>query len=306
MVAPLQVPNTRVTLVIDDGIQGWTESHFTIATYVLGDAALIGICQDLAVARCKCLDGVNAKLVDVRMSIDNVNHDSDHLDPSLIPVPQVTKGYFSIGGPDASNSAAWSYQTPQVSWPVVMKTSQPTTNPILYIGGMPASDGQVGPNPNDIIAGGGQPLVYLRSSITYLTTGSLWGALARLWQPTKYALMSIVPTLQVGATPTSLAMTFTAPPPAATMPPGSFVRMQGTVYVTAQKRLRLNGTYTVQSYDGTTLVVSCPRLLTLPVFRGLGWINVATAGIAGYRSGLFRNLTHKKRGRPLYVARGRS
>lgn len=305
MVRPLVVPNPKVTLVINDDIQGWTESHFYTASVPLSDNGLYLAAKDLARWRVVCLDGVHARLVDVRMSLDNVNHDSKHLDPIDLPVPSDTTGYFAQGGPNASLSSSWSYQTSQVSWPIIMGTSQNTTNPILYIAGMPASDNQIGPLPADVSAPP-SPFAYLQTYANYLITASKWGALARVWSNTSY-LVTVAPIFTPGAggTPNTLTFSLAGAPVSTIFPIGSYVRLQGATYTTPQRRIRLNGTYTVLEYTAGVLTVAVPRLLLAPTWFAFGAINPSTPGVIPYTNATYRKITHKKRGHPLYVARGR-
>jgi hypothetical protein len=88
--------------------------------------------------------------------------------------------------------------------------------------------------------------------------------------------------------------------------PGNYVRLFGMQYSTPQKKLRLNGTYVVAGVvTNTSFTVAAPRVLVTPTWTAFGAVQVATPGLAIYNAATYRNLTHKKRGRPLYVPRGR-
>ncbi len=304
MVAPLHVNNMKVTLIVDDGIQGWTESFLYSGSNLAPDnAGLVADAIELGTARCKTLDGVNAKLTDIRISQDNIDHDSYFVPQAGLPVPNPLNGYFPIGGPDYSSNK-WTWQTSQVSWPLLMGTSQATTNPLLYIAGMPARTSQLGPYPGDCETGPTVQL-FLQAFATYLITSTKWGALARVWQPTTYTIASIAYIVATATSPPQLAITLSGAQPLTTFPAGSFIRMRGTNYIAPQKKIRLNGTYTVFSFNGTILTVNVPRLVCAPVFGSYGGIQAATPAFLAYAKVAFRKLTHKKRGRPLFVARGR-
>lgn len=301
---PLEVPNPKLTLEINAGNNGWSESHFYNSAVPLDNATLVSKSLALCAKRACALDGVNAKLFESRISLDNVNRDSRPL-PLGTVIADPTHGYAALGGPDPSVTSAWAYQSVQLSWQVAMRTTSPTCNPILYLPGMPASTGQYGPFPyNDT-----PPTVssYLFLYLTELINGS-WGALSRDWLGVSYANSNIITIPASGATPTQLEFTLAAPFPSAnTFPVGSYVRLQGATYSTPQRRLRLNGTYTVDKYVPATglLYVNCPRILVAPDFSAFGGLEVAGPTIATYTSFILRPATHRKRGRPFGGGRGR-
>jgi hypothetical protein len=304
MVRPLVVSNPKLTMEINGGTNGWSESHFYTSSVGLNDATLQAEALALVKARCICLDGVNAKMFAARISLDDVNRDSTQLDLSSI-IPSPTRGYYSIGGPDPSVTATWAYQTVQVSWPVILKTTNPTTNPIEYLAGMPASVFQFGPFPyqdlpNTIAS-------YLERYLSILT-GSVWGALGRSFTDAPSVIASIATVLAAGATPTQFTINFAAPFPAAGFfPVGAYCRLQNATYSTPQKRLRLNGTYTVFSYvAGTgTLVVNAPRVIVAPTWNTFGTMQAADASVYQYTGWVYRPITHRKRGKPFGGGRGR-
>jgi len=289
----------------DMGSQGWTESHFYTSPVPLTDAGLYDAAVNLVAARTFCLDGRYAQLVDCRMSLDNVNRDSEHLRNVDIPVPTATGGYS--GGPPPG-SGVWTYNGPFAAWPVLLETSNPTTNPLEYITIGSIVSTQTGRSPNS--APGLNVEFYIQKYIAELVNGN-WGALGRNWGGGGGVTYTVTANAFVGGTnggPNQFSFTLQAPfPAAATFPIGAYVRLQGSTYTTPQSRLRLNGTYTVVGYNATTgvLTVNAARVKVAPTWTALGGIQVASAAVFPYRSGVVRPLTHRKRGRPLDASRGR-
>lgn len=304
MVRPLVVPNPKVTMEFDLGTQGWTESHFYTSVVPLTDNGLYDAMVSLVQARCAALDGRYAQLVACKASLDNVNRDVIDLDQGDIPVPGGT-GYPK--GPPPSSTAVWTYNGYMSAWPCKMNTTNPTTNPLIYItiGSIPST--QTGRLATD--SPGNNVAFYIDRYMAELTGGN-WGALGRtfLVPGVTYAPTTITYHAAAGAVPTQLYFNLAAPGPAPTVfPVGSYFELQGAVYNSPQKRLRLNGTYTVAAYDQTSgiLKANVPRLLADPNFMSYGGVTPATAAVFPYRSYTIRPLTHKKRGRPLDAARGR-
>jgi hypothetical protein len=304
MVRPIVVPNPKITMDMNSGPNGWSESHFWNSAVPLNNATLVAAALTLCKARCKALDGVNAYLFAARISLDDVNRDSNPVDIDSI-VRDPIHGYAALGGPDPSNTASWAYQTPQVSWQVNLETNSPTCNTTLYMAGMPASVTQSGPMPTQDTP----PTVasYLASYLSPLVTGG-WGALGRDWSDPTYQLTGITFTPAAGATPSQLNFAFALPyPTPSAFPVGDYYRMQGTVYTSPQKRLRLNGTYTVAAYNPTTgiLTANVPRVLVAPVFTGYGTLQAAEGAVFQYTTWNYRPITHRKRGRAFGGGRGR-
>lgn len=303
---PLVVPNPKITMEFDCGAQGWTESHFYTSAVPLTSQQLVADTIALCKARTLALDGTVAQLVACRLSLDNVNRDADHIDPTDIPNPNKTSGGYS-GGP-GTTSKPWTYTGPHAAWPVQLSTENATTNPIEYvtIGSVPPD--QAG---NGALDAAGQNVAYfVRKYLAVLCAGK-WGALYRNWPApavVSFPVGSETFNPAAGQNPSQIAFSLAAPfPVASTFPPGAFVRLQGCTYQSAQKRLRLNGTYQVGNYNATTgvLTVNVPRLIVGPTFMLPGYLQLATAGVTPYTKGVIRNLTHRKRGRPLDASRGR-
>lgn len=304
MVRPLVVPNPKVTLEFDMDPQGWTESHMYTSIVPLSDNGLYDAMVALVAARTKALDGRYARLVAAKASLDNVNRDVIDLDQGDIPVPSPTTGYS--GGPPPSGGT-WTYNGPQSAWPCKMNTTSPTTNPLVYItiGSLPST--QTGRRATD--STGNTVATYIDRYMVELIGGN-WGALGRtfLVPGVSYLNTTIAYHAPAGAVPAQLWFTLAAPPPAAgTFPIGSFFNLEGTSYNSPQRRIRLNGTYSVASYDDTTgvLKANVARLIADPGFMTFGSVTPATAAVFPYRSYTIRPITHKKRGRPLDAARGR-
>lgn len=303
MAPPLVVSNPKITMGFNGGVNGWTESHFYTSQVPLTDAGLMADAVNLVAKRCAALDGVNSKLVMARISLDDVNRDSEQV--QTIPAPDPIKGYYSQGGPDPSDTATWSYQTVQVSWPVILKTDSSTTNPIEYLAGMPARNKQDGSLPNASPAP--TPQSYLIKYLNYLTTGK-WGALARSWSGLAYLVTAFTYVPAAGAAPPQFQFTFGAPFPDRTIfPAGGLFRLNGFTYTTPQKLVRYNGTYQVENYNASTgvLTTNVPRAIVAPVPSMFGSIEAATGAVVPYRAYTFRPITHRKRGRPLLAGRGR-
>ncbi len=306
----MTVPNVKVTMFFVSGTVGWDESHYYIPIVPITDAGLATAALALATKRCSCLDGVNSKLVDVRWSLDNVNRDVVHIKRELIPVPDQTTGYFSIGGPNYSVTS-WLFQTPQVAWPILFDTTDSVIDSILYVTGMPANSKQIGPGPTDVSAGSGV-VPYLKGYADYLNASNLWGALGgRKWPTTTFtpadgnpltappawaaAVGGGVPTLQV------IATNAFAPVPTV----GSYVRLGGLKWQNHFSRQRFNHSYQILSIAGLTLTLAIPGVKYDPVFLTKGYLQTRSQGVVNYQTYSLRNLTHRKRGRPTYSPRGR-
>lgn len=307
MARPLVVPNAKVTMIFDDGVQGWTESHFYTSEVPVTDQNLYNDAKALCAARVAALDGRYAQLVGCRMSLDNVNRDSRQIKDTDLPVPTAT-GYAD-GPPPGGSGSKWAYTGAHQAWPVRLQTAKPTVNPIEYvtIGSIPAA--QTGRASGD--AGGQNVSVYINRYLDVLC-GSKWGALYRNWDVVApavntWTITNLTFVAAAGANPAQLKIVLANPPVPGLLPFGALIRMQGTTYNSPQKRIRLNGTYTVFGYNQSTgeVVVNVPRLIVDPGFKGYGTIQVATASIARYNSGVIGKLTHRKRGRPLDASRGR-
>ncbi len=302
----MNLPYVKTTMFFTDGTVGWTESHFYNSIVALTSPVLYAAAKALCLARVKCLDGKFAKLTDCRLSIDNVNRDSVHLKTTDIPVPTAS-GYS--GGPNPS-STNWTYQTPQVSWPILFDTSIVTTDSIVYIAGMPASTTQTGPGPFDDpsppVAG-----TYLQGYADFLVAGP-WGAQARTWPVgAQTALNSIplsAPTMWGAATasvPNTLTFTVGAWPGGIPPVQGQYIRLGGSKWTSILKRQRYNASYPVLNASATTVTVATPRITIAPAWTIPGYIQVNIWTVASYVASSLRNLTHHKRGRPTYSPRGR-
>jgi hypothetical protein len=289
---------------IDLDTQGWTESHMYTSQVPLTDNGLYNAMVELVNARVQALDGRYAQLVACKASLDDVNRDVIDVDQADIPIPTPTTGYTS--GPPPGSSI-WTYNGYMSAWPCKMNTTQTTTNPLVYItiGSIPA--GQVGRLATN--APGNNVATYISRYMAVLTNGN-WGALGRNFNffGASYVVSTIAYHAAAGAAPAFFSFTLAAPPPAGSaFPIGAYFALTNATYNSPQRRLRLNGTYTVQSYNPTTgiLIATCPRVLADPNFIMTGQVTVAGPGVFPYRSYTIRPLTHKKRGRPLDAARGR-
>lgn len=304
------VPNVKVTMFFVSGTVGWDESHFYIPLVDLGDMGLLGDVTNLMLARVQCLDGVAAKLTDVRMSIDNVNRDTQHVPRDQIPVPDDVDGYLAFGGPSAGSNA-WVYQTPQVAWPILFDTSATVVDSEVYITGMPANWKQSGPGPFDLSSGTGAT-TYLTAYGKYLTTPGKWGALSgRSWP---FATITAgnstaitAPPVWAGPTaggPATLTITAAAPPvPVAFV--GGYVRLGGLKWTNHFSRRRFNHTYQVLKVAGLVITLAAGDLPYDPAFISNGYFQTSAQAVYNYTAFSLRNLTHKKRGRPTYSPRGR-
>lgn len=307
MARPFAVANPKVTMAFDDGVQGWTESHMYTSQVPVTDTGLYNDAKALCAARVIALDGRYAQLVSCRFSLDNVNRDANHLLDGDIP-PLNGAGQYPAGPPPAS-STKWAFTGAHQAWPVVLQTGIPTVNPIEYItiGSIP--QGQTDRNPDG--PGGFNVAYYVKQYLAVLCSNK-WGALYRNWTVTPpnvntWTNTAIAFTAAAGGVPSQLAFTLANPPAASVIPFGALVRLQGSTYNSPQKRIRLNGTYTVVNYDPVAgiVTVNVPRLIVDPRFAGKGTLQVATGAVTPYSKGIIGKLTHRKRGRPLDAARGR-
>ena len=254
--------------------------------------------------RVAALDGRYAQLVACKASLDNVNRDVIDVNQADIPTPSPTTGYAT--GPPPGTTV-WTYNGYMSAWPCKMNSTNPTTNPLVYvtIGSIPSAQvGRLATN-----APGNNVAVYIAKYMAELTGGN-WGALGRtfLVPGITYVVTATAYHAAAGAVPAQLSFTLAGPPPVGTaLPIGSYIELSGSTYNSPQKRLRLNGTYTINSYNPTTgvVIVNVPRLIVDPGFVTFGGITPATAAVFPYTGYTIRPLTHRKRGRPLDAARGR-
>ena len=304
------LPNVKVTMFFVSGTVGWDESHLYIPIVALTDPGLVTAATALVTARVKCLDGVAAKLVDCRMSIDNINRDTVHLARGAIPVPDPAVGYQKFGGP-STGGTTWLYQTPQVAWPILLDTQDPVVDAIIYITGLPANTNQTGPGPYDLMAGTGVT-TFLTGYGAYLSTGSIWGASSgRHWPsatvtPANSLALAAPPiwTAAGAGLPATFKVTVTpAIVPAASI--GGYIRIGGLKWQNRYSRRRFNHSYQVLNIAGQVLTLNAGDTPYDPGFITNGYIQVATQVVQPYSAYTLRNITHKKRGRPTYSPRGR-
>lgn len=303
------VPNVKVDMDITFGTTGWTESHYFVGTASLGDANLNTAAQNLALGRSVFLDPKQAAITDVRLSIDAVNRDAIHLDPSLLPVPGAN-GYPGQGIALTSlYNQGWNWQTPQVSWPVMFRTAQTTTRPIVYLAGFMGSDAQSGPLPSQ----DSDPTVqsFMQKYVSVLTNG-LWGCKAKVWGGTANMVVLGNPVWTAGVNGGTATITFTLNNIVTNQfgANGGFVRLQSCKYSSPQKRLRLNGTYQVVNWSAATtppfITVAAPRVIVQPNWFSGGYLQLAAAAVLPYTVPVsYRKITHKKRGRVTGAPRGR-
>jgi hypothetical protein len=309
------VPNIKCDMDIVFGTTGWTESHYyTVTGGTLYDAPLQQAAFALAQARCIFLDPNQASIADIRLSVDATNRDATHVAP---PSPAGDNGGFYPGQSSAfvGYHQGICFQTPQVSWPVMLRTQQSTTRPIIYLGGFPGSDTLSGPYPTQ--DGAPTTAYFMDQYLTVLTNG-LWGCKARLWQsgspPASKPLFPLtgppVFTAGVSGGPGTLFFPLASIPSDPYCAAGGYLRLSGQRYTSPQKRLRLNGTYQIAGVSSTSpnigITVVVPRILVSPAWIGTGFVQIASPGVLPYLAPwAYRKLTHKKRGRVTGAPRGR-
>lgn len=300
------VANPKFTMEFTYGQIGWTESHYYLTTPPLTDSTLNAAGIALANARVQCLDGVNGKLTGMKLSVDNVNRDVYKYGNAAVPQPGAS-GY--AGGP-VVDGIVWTWQSPQVSWPINIETQNATSESITYIAGMPAATDQTGPGPLDV-GTAPSPYTYLGIYGRALINGP-WGALSRTWPtptitPGNSTAMGAVPTyLPATATnPATFALSLTPVMAGGTAVPGSYIRLGGLKWTGGVKRQRFNGTYQVTAIVGGLITVAAPRAYVPVNFTSSGYAQLSTVTVQDYLSFTVDNITHRKRGRPFDLPRGR-
>lgn len=299
------LPNVKITMFFDDGVQGWSETHFTAYT-VIGSAtasyqAMLNLCN----ARIQCLDGKNVTLLKARCSVDNIQRDRQLLLQQDVPVKNMAGIY--PGGINAG-TPPWSWQSPHVSWLADMDTGIDGVNPTLYIAGLPANSGQLGNNPYTATAP--TPGSILESYLSVLTNG-LYGCSYREWPSdpptaiTSTQLGGITWAAAAGANPNTLIFAPVTPAVLPIVPPGAFVRLWGATFTSVLKRIRLNGTYKVLNSTASAMTVAASRVTVAPTWGLFGYVQIATQNYTPYTGYTLGTLTHRKRGRPTSSARGR-
>ena len=299
------LPNAKITMFFDDGVQGWSETHFTPYTVIGQGTPCYSAMKDIANARVLCLDGKNVTLLKVRSSIDNINRDRQLLLELDVPRKNAM-GVYSGG--IAAGTPPWAWQTPHVSWVVDMDVNANGVNPTLYIAGLPANTGQLGNNP--FTATAPTPGSILTTYMDLLTNGN-YGCAYRLWPAnpptagTSIQVSAIAWTPAAGALPNTLTFTPTVPGSFSSITPNQYVRLWGATYTSVLKRQRYNGTYKALQVSAGALVVAAPRITVAPTWGLLGYIQASTAAYSAYTGYTITDLTHRKRGRPTSSARGR-
>lgn len=303
------IPNVKVTMDFVYGSIGWSESHiYSTSPITVDNAQLYKDAKNLVAARSQCLSG-HVKFLQCKFSQEQINRDVAYLKTADLPAP-ATNGYS--GGPqDLAFSTVWAFQTPHVSWPMKLNDNFQNQLAIVYLAGMPASSGQTGPGPYDCTTV--TPGFFLQKYGDYLITGSPWGVASRTWPVGPFTLdtstpMTAPPTTNpaTATAPTTINFTMPATVGGVNIVPGTWIRVGGLKYTTAQNRLRLNGTYQVFQYTGGVATCFVPRLRSGPVFgTNPGYVQAARYAFEGYSAYTLDNITHRKRGRAALQARGR-
>jgi hypothetical protein len=297
--------NVKITLFFEDGVQGWSETHFTPYTSIGNKAASYKAMQALANARVLTIDGKNVTLIRARASLDNVNRDRQLLLQGDMPIKNAAGLY--PGGIQAGTTP-WAWQTSHVSWVADMDTVEEGVNPTLYIAGLPANTGQLGDNAYTATAP--SPGSVLESYLNVLTNGN-YGCSFRLWPTnpptvgTSIQVSGITWTAAAGAMPNTLTFTPTPPGSFAAVLPNQYVRLWGATYTSVLKRQRYNGTYKALQVFAGALVVAAPRITVAPTWGLTGYVQLSTTGYTPYIGYTIGGITHRKRGRPTSAARGR-
>jgi hypothetical protein len=299
------LPNVKITMFFDDGVQGWSETHYTAETSIGSATNSYQLMLALVNARILLVDGTNVTFLKARTSVDNISRDRQLLLQKDVPTKLPGKGYQ--GGINAG-TVPWAWQSPHVSWVVDMDTEVDGVNPTQYLAGMPANTGQIGNNAYTATAP--SPGTLMEAYYSLLVNGS-YGCAYRKWPSnpptiaTSTLLGSITWAGASGAMPNNFTFAVGAPAVLPVVPAGTYVRLWGATYTSVLKRIRLNGTYKVISSTTTAMVVACPRVTVAPTWGIPGYVQVATFDYTPYTGYTIGTLTHRKRGRPTSAARGR-
>lgn len=303
------IPNPKVTMEFSLGTTGWQESHTYANNVAVSDPNLYDAMKELAKQRTQCLGG-NVKIELVKASQEQINRDVAYLEREDIPLPNPDADY-PMGPSFPPRNTFWTYQTPQVSWPLKLTDAFQNQIAITYLAGMPASTFQSGSGPYDVSAGGSSiPGAYLTKYAKYLVRGP-WGVAARTWPAGPFTAataqpMTAVPIYvpAVGGVPAMLKFGFTQPLSGVPLVPGSWIRVGGMKY-TSPQRIRLNGSWQVFNVAAGVVTVLAPRVKADPNFASIGYGQAASYAFQDYIGYTLDNITHKKRGRVASSPAGR-
>lgn len=290
------------------GAVGWTESHI-YSGLDINVQAVYDDMKALALARTNCL-GSNVDIKLVKASQEQVNRDVRYLKRGDIPKP-TTNGYFL--GPALIGGGNWAWQSPHLSWPLKLTDNNQNQLAITYISGMPAQVNQINSGPYDVSAGA-PPGQFVAAYANYLIAGGKWGVAGRGWPAGPFDLahstpMTAIPTTSpaAGALPATISFTVPSPVNGVNLVAGTWIRVGGLKYSAPQKRLRLNGSYQVYSYNAGVATCLIPRLRAGPVFTpgAFGYMQAAVYAFYPYQAYTIDDITHKKRGRVVSSPAGR-
>ena len=163
--------NPKVTMEFYYGQTGWSESLLYTSPVAVNNPTLYADALALVTARAIALDGANAVVALVKMSIENVNRDVAYLAAGDLPQP--TGGSYAGGPP---SNATWIWQSPQLSWPIKFLDTNNNQVAIHYLAGMPATINQTGPGPYQV-GSGSTPGSFLQKYAKYVITSAKWAQL---------------------------------------------------------------------------------------------------------------------------------
>jgi len=301
------VPNVKLTFFLEHTSgPGWSETYYYNNLVNPDDTTLYTDTKNLLNARAKALDGVNVTFQRARLSRDDVQRDVYLVARSDLPL--AVGGVFA-GGPDVQTGINYVWQTPHVSWPLRLETTTVDVEATQYLAGMPASTTQSGDGPYN--SNPPTPASYLNQFASYLKNGP-WGAKGLSWPAGTQAPGNSIavsakpiwtgPTAMSPATINFPVANWGANP---TPSPGDKIRLWGASWNTPLRKQRYNGTWVVQTATAVSATVLAPRVLVDPDFQVFGYLQLSSYDVFGFTGFFIDNITHKKRGRPTSLPRGR-
>jgi hypothetical protein len=287
------MPNPlRVTMFFDDGITGWSESHYdTISTNL--QAAVAFCVANLVPARGNLL-AAGPWLKYIRASYDNVFRDSQVF---FTPQPPIGPFFSYI------NNSIWNNNPSASDWTCVLLrgVGGDLYRAPFYVSGIPYLD------PNDVSTPQQDPvLVAAFNNYARALTINSYGFAVWLRDQLTYPLKPVVSI--VAAPLPAPGYVLNVPLHGFTAAPGNRVYIYNSRFVVLPGQLvgrSPNGPYSFTVQDANNIVIPNFRFPAGTTFVS-AQIQLNQRGVVPYQSILMERFTHRKRGRPFDSPRGRS
>jgi hypothetical protein len=282
----------RVTMFFDDGITGWSESHYDTTAPTL-TAAVLAATTILVPARRKLLAN-GPWLKYIRASYDDTWRDSQVF---FLPAPNI--GAFG----QYLNNLAWNTQSAAVEWTTVLLRGigGDLYRKQIYISGIPFSD------PTDVLSPQDDPtMVAAFQAYRSTLVNNIYGF--SVWQRDIIQFpYKTITAVQPAVLPYG-GINLTIPAHGFAAVPGNRLWCWNFRYLFQQIPVGVrtpNGAYSFAVVDPNTINVPAFRNPPTGIFVS-GQAQQQVKGVVPYQDIAMERFTHRKRGRPFDAPRGRS